>query len=209
MFLDDQIVELLSPELRRSAAEYMADVPAAAVRCPEDPDAVNLFSRLELENYLKNTLLRDADVMSMCHGLELRVPLVDHVLVEKALSIAGHLKLQRARKKPLLTDASPEFPEDVALRPKMGFVFPMGEWLAGPLREWFDGRFRHVADADGSCLHPGILLDALHGFHRGAAGMSVSRTWCLFTLACFCETHGIAMTPSSARSAPLPLEQPA
>lgn len=50
-------------------------------------DPINHYSLLELSNYLSNTLLRDTDVMSMAHGLEVRVPLLDHRVVEQVLRI--------------------------------------------------------------------------------------------------------------------------
>ena len=48
-----------------------------------------------------NTLLRDSDVMSMAHGLELRVPLIDHQLADKLLALPGAWKLDSDMPKPL------------------------------------------------------------------------------------------------------------
>ena len=52
-----------------------------------------------------NTLLRDSDVMSMAHGLELRVPLIDHQLADKLLALPGAWKLDGDVPKPLLVGA--------------------------------------------------------------------------------------------------------
>lgn len=96
-----------------------------------DPrDAVSL---LELTNYLRNQLLRDSDVMSMAHGLELRVPFVDAQLFDVLARIAPDIRYG-ARKK-LLIDAVPEIPAFVRHHPKRGFTLPFGKWFQGALGE--------------------------------------------------------------------------
>ncbi len=56
-------------------------------------DPINRVSYLEARCYMLNTLLRDSDVMSMAHGLELRVPLIDHSLADKLMALPGAWKL--------------------------------------------------------------------------------------------------------------------
>jgi asparagine synthase (glutamine-hydrolysing) len=101
-------------------------------------DAVNAHSVLELSVYLANMLLRDMDQMSMAHALELREPLLDHVLVETVADLPGSLKLaagHQNRIKALLVDALPAaLPSRVVRRAKMGFVFPWERWLRAELR---------------------------------------------------------------------------
>lgn len=103
-------------------------------------DPVNAYSLLELSLYMANTLLRDADQMSMAHAVEIRVPLVDHVLVEVAARLPGRWKLPRRKSsspKPLLTASLPvRLPQQTVRRKKMGFVFPWERWLRNELRDW-------------------------------------------------------------------------
>src|SRR5439155_18722916 len=66
------------------------------------PDRVNAVSLMELSSYMRNVLLRDADVMSMAHSLEIRVPFLDHALVEFIASLPGESKLRFRQSKPLL-----------------------------------------------------------------------------------------------------------
>src|SRR5207244_6974031 len=100
-------------------------------------DSVNAYSLLELSLYMANMLLRDMDQMSMAHALEVREPLLDHVLVETAARLPGRLKLlpgRLGRSKALLVDALPSgLPPSVLNRKKMGFVFPWERWLRGEL----------------------------------------------------------------------------
>src|SRR5581483_5858006 len=58
-------------------------------------DAINRVSYLESRCYMLNTLLRDSDVMSMAHGLEIRVPFIDHQLAEKLFALPGTWKLDK------------------------------------------------------------------------------------------------------------------
>jgi asparagine synthase (glutamine-hydrolysing) len=84
----------------------------------------------ELSRYMRNQLLRDSDVMSMAHGLELRVPLVDSGLFDAVSVIPASLRLRQG--KGLLLDAVPEIPDWIRNRPKGGFLFPYEKWLATP-----------------------------------------------------------------------------
>ena len=97
-------------------------------------DPVNRYLYLETRSYLVNTLLRDADVMSMTHGVEVRVPYLDHRLVERMASVPGAEKLQGPRNKELLLRSLERpLPPAVVDRPKRGFTFPWDSWLHGPL----------------------------------------------------------------------------
>ncbi len=71
------------------------DVPAGLARLYAEGRVgpVNAFSALEISNYLRHTLLRDTDAMSMAHPIEVRVPFLDHVLVERLMRVPGALKL--------------------------------------------------------------------------------------------------------------------
>jgi asparagine synthase (glutamine-hydrolysing) len=80
-------------------------------------------------------LLRDADSMSMAHGLEVRVPLIDHKVVERVLAVPGQLKLRRKGSKWMLVDAVGDLPREVVDHPKRGFELPFKSWLAGALRD--------------------------------------------------------------------------
>jgi asparagine synthase (glutamine-hydrolysing) len=92
---------------------------------PELPvDPADGVSYLELTRYLRNQLLRDADVMSMAHGLELRVPFVDHELLAVLRTIPAAVRLAPGKK--LLREAVPGLPE---WRCKRGFTFPFNAWL--------------------------------------------------------------------------------
>lgn len=89
-------------------------------------DTINLISWLELSTYMRSTLLRDADQMGMANAMEIRVPLIDQVLVEMMLNIPGARKLRKGLAKPLLVKAA-NIPRETATSPKRGFNMPIAQ----------------------------------------------------------------------------------
>jgi asparagine synthase (glutamine-hydrolysing) len=93
-------------------------------------------SWLELRSYMVNVLLRDTDAMSMHHSLEVRVPFLDHPVVEFALSLSDSAKRHAERPKALLVAALADLlPEEVVNQNKRTFTLPWETWLRGPLRD--------------------------------------------------------------------------
>lgn len=132
------------------------------------------LSRLEVTHYLKNTLLRDGDAMSMSHAIEVRAPFVDSDLVEYVLSVDASAKVERARNKPLLLDAAgDDLPRAVWDRPKQGFGLPYDRWL----REGLD--LGHPVGPEIG-LSPEAVRDVRQRFN---AGQYYTRYWTLVVLA--------------------------
>ncbi|MFM6926803.1 MAG: asparagine synthase (glutamine-hydrolyzing) [Ferruginibacter sp.] len=85
---------------------------------------------IESNLYMQNQLLRDSDVMSMAHGIEIRVPFLDRDFVNLVQNIRSDIKYSGAYPKQLLIDSfKKELPPPVWNRPKMGFSFPFTEWM--------------------------------------------------------------------------------
>ncbi len=87
---------------------------------------------LDLVSFLPERVLAKVDRASMAHGLEVRVPLLDHRVVEAALSLPEHLTRNKSILRELLYRKAPlvRIP-----RRKLGFEVPLAAWLRGPLRE--------------------------------------------------------------------------
>jgi asparagine synthase (glutamine-hydrolysing) len=115
----------------------LAAAGAPALTWPEPPplplgDRHGQISWAELFGYCEPMLLRDSDVFSMASSLELRVPFLDHRLVELALRLPSRF---HGPAKALLREACLDlFPPDYLNRPKQGFTLPMRPWMLGPLR---------------------------------------------------------------------------
>lgn len=90
----------------------------------------NQASWMEFNLYLQNQLLRDADVMSMIHGVEIRVPFLDDEFVRLSMRTNPSVKFMGPRPKQFLIDAfKDDIPGEIWDRPKMGFSFPFAKWL--------------------------------------------------------------------------------
>ncbi len=100
----------------------------------------------EISTYMQHVLLRDADQMSMAHTLEVRVPFLDHELVQYVLSLPDKHKIPHSPKR-LLTDAVGNLiPNDIINRPKMGFVFPWKHWLKNELNSFAASNINSLCD---------------------------------------------------------------
>jgi asparagine synthase (glutamine-hydrolysing) len=148
--------------------------------------------RLERQNYLVHTLLRDADVMSMAHGVELRVPFCDRALWSVVRSL-GDAAL--APQKRLLVDAvaHPRLWELSRLQ-KRGFVLPLSDWLRGPLGAALAARFRDAALVRAAGLHPPALARLLAVYEHSLLPLRrrlTYRIWALYVLLTYVEQHGL------------------
>ena len=118
----------------------------APFECPVDlPDDYALVSWAELTGYMRRMLLRDADQMSMAVSLELRVPFLDHELVEYVLGLPEAEKKRFPGTKGLLVESCRDLlPPSVYRRPKAGFVLPMKVWMMGPLASFVEEGLREA-----------------------------------------------------------------
>lgn len=90
----------------------------------------NRICWFESNLYMQNQLLKDVDAMSMCHGVEIRVPFLDHRMILNTLKIDRAVRFDRKHQKKLLTDAFADLlPQEIRDRGKMGFSLPFQEWM--------------------------------------------------------------------------------
>ena len=165
---DSQRDRLFSAAFRRELQGYHAmEVFRAHAENAQTDEPLSLVQYLDLKTYLPGDILTKVDRASMAHSLEVRVPLLDHELVEWAARLPPSLKLRRREGKYILKKAlESRLPHDVLYRPKMGFAVPLARWFRGPLAERvrkgvleshladsgiFDmGSLRRMVDAHGS-----------------------------------------------------------
>lgn len=100
-----------------------------------DHDHYDNLLTFYLKYWLTDDLLLKNDKMTMAHGVEARVPYLDHRLVEFACGLPARDRYRRGDKYLLRRAATRLLPRDVANRPKQGFTVPMGKWLKGELLE--------------------------------------------------------------------------
>jgi asparagine synthase (glutamine-hydrolysing) len=95
----------------------------------------------------------------MAVALEVRVPLIDHRLVEFAWKMPARFKLRGTKGKWLLRQALyRHVPKELVERPKSGFAIPIDSWLRGPLRGWAEDLLSEQRLAEGGLLNPAPIL---------------------------------------------------
>jgi asparagine synthase (glutamine-hydrolysing) len=135
--LGDSIrAKLFSSDFRHELQGHRAvDVFREHARnAPEHP--LSRVQYLDMKTYLVGDILTKVDRASMAHGLEVRVPILDHKLVEWMAGLPPALKLRGKEGKYLFKKSlESRLPEEILYRPKMGFAVPLAGWFRGPLRE--------------------------------------------------------------------------
>ena len=124
-------------------------------------------------------LLHVEDRMSMAHGLESRVPLIDHPLVEFAATVPADVKFPGGQLKHLLKVAfADSIPEPVlSRRDKMGFPVPMKEWMAGELASFVTEIFHNTKSAHRDFVNADAVLQ-----NFGSSGRFSRKSWGLMSL---------------------------
>lgn len=139
------------------------------------------ISYLELTHYLPNTLLRDTDMMSMAHGLEVRVPFIDHQLVELMFSVPAKIQFARPPVKSLLTRSlTNKLPSQLVNRKKMGFTLPFENWMRKDLKQEVESVLMTPMPPLSDLISEAAVSKVWRGFLDGQ--ITWSRPWALYIL---------------------------
>ena len=150
---DEALVERLAPLYARAGG-----------------DAVHRMALVDLATWLPDDLLVKADKMTMASSLELRVPFLDHRLVERGLSLPSRLRIRGWSTKRLLRRAlAPVLPPELAGRRKVGFPVPLGALFRGALGDHAAELFGDPACRERGWFLPGTQARLLAEHRRGEA----------------------------------------
>ncbi|WP_114781605.1 asparagine synthase (glutamine-hydrolyzing) [Botryobacter ruber] len=147
------------------------------------------ISVAEMQTYMQNTLLRDTDQMSMAHALEVRVPFLDHDLVEYVFGVPDQYKYPSTPKKLLVDAVSDLLPSEIVNRPKMGFTLPWKEWLRTDLRGFCEQKINNLARR--GILSAVEVHKLWQSFLQLDPSVTWSRVWYLIVLENWLEENGI------------------
>jgi asparagine synthase (glutamine-hydrolysing) len=183
--------DLYSPELRQkveldSALAWMREVASEHT----EADLLNRVLCVDLQTSMINDLLTVADRVSMAVSLEVRVPYLDHPLVEFMASVPGHFKIRGWEKKYLLKRAfERDVPKDVLYRRKAGFSLPVARWLRQELRGLVDDVLSPVRIARQGLFQP-ETIEALKQEHYSRRRDNSSVLWGLLMFQMWSDNYG-------------------
>jgi asparagine synthase (glutamine-hydrolysing) len=177
-------------EMIRRAGLPLATVPfESPVALPDD------FARVswaELTGYMRRMLLRDADQMSMAVSLEMRVPFLDHELVEYVLGLPAAVKESYPGVKGLLVEACRDLlPSAVYERAKAGFVLPMRPWMLGPLASFVEEGLRETTARQ--LLPQSFVNEMSEAFRRER--LHWTRLWSIVVLGHYAKRRKLFRSP--------------
>jgi asparagine synthase (glutamine-hydrolysing) len=144
---------------------------------------------MEMSTYMQNILLRDADQMSMAHALEIRVPFLDHRLIEYVLGVSDELKFPHTPKELLTASVGDLIPREIIDRPKMGFTFPWAVWMRNELKSFCEEQLQALKAV--SALDHAAVMDLWKRFTIGDPRITWSRVWPLVVLGHWVKQHDI------------------
>jgi asparagine synthase (glutamine-hydrolysing) len=172
LFSDAELKALgWNPTIENSKSKIQNSTPGSMPYALSD---LQYVSMMETTHYMRNQLLRDSDIFSMAHSLELRVPFVDHLLYETVLPYLDS-GFDKVHQKKMLVDAVGDLPSEIVHRSKMGFTFPFEEWVKkGFLKEVIIENLEDIKSVLG-INYQDVNFESLHW----------SRLWALFVLSRF------------------------
>jgi asparagine synthase (glutamine-hydrolysing) len=150
-----------------------------------DGDAVSQVQYLDMKTYMVGDILTKVDRASMAHALEVRVPFLDHQLMEWVSGLPVGYKLKGAEGKYMLKKAlEPHLPHDIMYRRKMGFSIPLAEWFRGPLKDRLYAALTSQRMADTGLFDMAFLKRMADDHARGVRDYSAS-LWSLYMFEAF------------------------
>ena len=200
---DDLRRRLFSTAFRAELGGYSAvEVFRRHAGRSDTDDGLALIQYLDLKTYLVGDINTKVDRASMAHSLEVREPLMDHLLVEWLASLPSSLKVRGPQGKHLLKKTmEPLLPRELLYRPKMGFAVPLAAWFRGPLAERVRDAVLGERLADSGYFDRACLKHLIDSHQSGVRDYSVP-LWNLLMFEAFLRTAmGVAAREPDRRIA--------
>jgi asparagine synthase (glutamine-hydrolysing) len=188
ILLDKQVAKLVaSKKLPENSVFRLLSDSIAHGNLGFNLPLLSKVSQAEISTYMQNVLLRDSDQMSMAHALEVRVPFLDHKLVEYVTGIGDKIKYPHSQKQLLVESLGDLLPHEVVNRPKMGFTFPWEDWMKNELRDLCEIQITQLASREQ--FNKSEIMALWNQFLKSK--VSWSRVWHLVVLNHWMDRNGI------------------
>jgi asparagine synthase (glutamine-hydrolysing) len=162
---------------------------------------VNQMLFADVTGYLPGDLLPLTDRMSMAHSLEVRVPFLDHELLEFAASIPPEIKIRRLTKKYILKKAAGGLlPQEILQGKKRGFSIPLSFWFRSELRGFIEEQLAPARVDRAGFFDPGKVSDLLSE-HLASRANHENKLWALLVFHLWhdlCMAGGLSNLPALA-----------
>ncbi len=174
--------DLLSPGMREQVTlDEPGDLCRRSMNGVADAAPLNRALFCDLKLYLPGDLLTLSDRISMAHSLEVRVPFLDHHVLEYAATIPPALKLRGLERKHILKRAVADLlPPHILNRRKMGFSVPLPEWFRGELRPFLEDVLSRTAVQQAGVFEYPVVRRLLDD-HFARRANYVNHIWGLLT----------------------------
>ena len=182
--------KLFSDQLKNDLQGYQAvDVFRRHVDNAPTDNPLSLVQYLDIKTYLPGDILTKVDRASMAHALEVRVPLLDHKLVEWMAGLQPEMKLNGREGKYIFKKSLESYlPDDILYRPKMGFAVPLDAWFKGPLKHKV--REALLGETMAQCgLFNQSFLEQMVNQHQSGLRDYSSPIWSLLMFEAFLRTN--------------------
>jgi asparagine synthase (glutamine-hydrolysing) len=181
---------LFSEQFKRDLQGYEAvNVFRKYATKAQTDNPLSMVQYLDLKTYLPGDILTKVDRASMAHALEVRVPLLDHKLVEWIAGLPPEMKLKGSEGKYIFKKSLENYlPNDVLYRPKMGFSIPLSSWFRNELKSKVRETLLGETMLQSGLFNQDFLLKMVNQNESGLRDYSTA-IWALLMFDAFLKTN--------------------
>ncbi|MGP5439698.1 asparagine synthase (glutamine-hydrolyzing) [Psychrobacter faecalis] len=144
---------------------------------------------IDAQQYMIDDILVKVDRTAMANSLEVRVPMLDHRVVELAWQLPLDMKIRDKTGKWVLREVLYKYvPKELIERPKKGFSIPLAQWLRGPLREWAEPLLAEKRLTEEGYFYPDKIRQAWEDHLQGRIDNS-SKLWSVLMFQSWLENN--------------------
>jgi asparagine synthase (glutamine-hydrolysing) len=192
LFLPEFRTRLLTDQVAASADGIPAPMRSRLVNEIDSRSPLSAVSVLEQRLFLGERLLRDTDATSMAASIEVRLPLVDQVVVERTCHLDDQERYYPISNKALLRRIGLRgLDPSLFNHPKKGFVLPYDRWIRASLGKLMDETMRDPAIIEPVGLSPETVRQLWQAFLAQAPGLYWSRVWAIYVFIRWCHRYKV------------------